>query len=79
MFLTDEVIEDGRHLLLDSLGNCVGGDADWLEEFILLWALGIALEGGEFGDAGDDLGVDLFDGLCAVDDEVAFWIHHGDL
>ena len=79
MFLTDEVIEDGSHLLLDSLSDCVGGDANWFEEFILLWALCVALEGREFGNAGDDLGVDLFDRSCAIDNEVTFWIHHGDL
>ena len=54
-------------------------NADWLEEFILLWALGVALECCKFGDAGDDLCVDLFDGLCSIDDQVAFWIHHCDL
>ena len=79
MFLTDEVIEDRSHLLLNSLGDCVGCNTDWLEEFILLWALGVALEGRKFGDAGDDLGVDLLDRLRAIDHEVAFWIHHGDL
>ena len=53
--------------------------ADWLEEFILLWSLCVALECRKFGDAGDDLRVDLFNGLRTIDDEVAFGIHHGDL
>ena len=79
MFLTDEVVEDGSHLLFYSLCDCMCCCANWLEEFILLWSLCVALECWKFGDAGDDLCVDLFDGLCAIDYEVAFWIHHCDL
>ena len=79
MFLTDEIVKDGSHLLFNSLCDRVGCCANWFEKFILLWALCIALECGQFGDAGDDLCVDLLHWLCAIDNEVTLWIHHCDL
>jgi 2-methylcitrate dehydratase PrpD len=54
----------------DAAGRVFGLTAAQMED-----AFGIALECRKFCNASDDFGVDLFNGLCAIDDEISFRIH----
>ena len=52
---------------------------NWAKHLLCLDSICIALECRKFCNASDDLGVDLFHGLRAIDNEISFRIHQCNL